>query len=380
MENIVKNVFGEKIYPDFSWSFDDNKDDGTIEEVPENNWEEKARTNQTFHHNNVEDSEDDEAKEASKEFVSPIKLPLAFDESEDDIEDGRAKEALKDASDDSESNEVEGDYGPNGFNSKMEKVLIGARRNLKKIEKSVLKTDKYSIYQTMKDSDYLFTKLDRASVQINCSKEQYEEIESLFEKLETLSDKNITMRVNLDTEEERRQQMPKAHLMTWDGSHCSFHDFRMHMLHVLRYGNEQLNLSSLKAQIQDSKEKPKIMSRIENCTTVDSAFRTLEKFYGNIEIIQAKLKSQLDHLPEYPESLDDESNNVETILYYMTKMRKFGLEGKYIDGDFIHRYMHKLHHERCQQVADKEISTSKDFESFLHQILSTNQKILLTKT
>ena len=153
----------------------------------------------------------------------------------------------------------------------------------------------------------------------------------------------------------------------------------MHILHVLRYGNEQLNLSSLKAQIQDSKEKPKIMSRIENFTTVDSAFRTLEKFYGNIEIIQAKLKSQLDHLPKYPESLIDESNNVETILGYMTKMKKFGLEEKYIDEIFIHRYMHKLHHERCQQVADKEISTSKDFESFLHQILSTNQKILLTK-
>ena len=114
----------------------------------------------------------------------------------------------------------------------------------------------------------------------------------------------------------------------------------MHMLHVLRYGNEQLNLSSLKAQIQDSKEKPKIMSWIENCTTLDSAFHTLEKFYGNIEIIQAKLKSQLDHLLEYPESLIDESNNVETILNYMTKMRKFGLEGKYIDRDFIHRYMY----------------------------------------
>merc|ERR1712131_28115 len=122
MESIVKNVFSEKIYPDFSWSFDDNKDDGTVEEVPENNWEEKARTNQTFHHNNWEDYVDDEAKEASEEFVSPNKLPLAFDESEDDIEDDRAEEALKDIIDDFKSKEVEGDYGPNGFNPKMEKA------------------------------------------------------------------------------------------------------------------------------------------------------------------------------------------------------------------------------------------------------------------
>ena len=96
----------------------------------------------------MEDYVDDEAKEASKEFVSSIKLQSAFDESEDDIEDDRAKEALKDIFGDSKFKEVEGDYGPNGFNPKMEKVLFGARRILKKIEKSVLKTDKSQIQYT----------------------------------------------------------------------------------------------------------------------------------------------------------------------------------------------------------------------------------------
>jgi len=361
MESIVKNVFGEKIYPDFSWSFDDKKDERT-KEVPDSSWDDEARTIQTFPYNDAED----------------------FDESKEELTNDGAIEAPnidkeeKVDTDESEA-EVEEEYGSNEFSPKLEKVIEGAQRILQKIRKLLQRNDKFSIQQTQKDIDYLFNKLDRASVEMSGNKEQFERIEKLFDEVGEVTESNIKMRIAINEEEERRQQMPKAHLMTWDGSHCSFHDFRMHMLHVLRYGNEQLNLSSLKSQIQDSKEKPKIIARIENCTTVDSAFRTLEKFYGNIEIIQAKLKSQLDHLPEYPESLDDESNNVEKILGYMSKMKKFGLEEKYIDENFIHRYMHKLHHERCQQVADKEISTSKDFESFLHQILSTNQKILLTK-
>ena len=357
MENTVKDIFGKQLYPGFSW-LDDNKHtdkDDETKEVSKSGWDDEARTNHAFPYNDAED------------------------ESKEEIKNDGAKEAPKvdkDVTDDSEADE---ECGSNEFNPKLERVLEGARRILQKIRKSLQKSDKFSIQQTQRDIDYLFNKLDRAYVEMNGNKEQFERIEKLFDEVGEVTEVNITMRVNLDTEEERRQQMPKAHLMTWDGSHCSFHDFRVNMLQMLRYGNEQLNLSSLKAQIQDCKEKPVILSRIENCTTVDSAFRQLEKFYGNIEIIQSKLRSQLDHLPEYPESLGDESDNVEKILNYMTKMRKFGIEGKYVDEDFIHRYMHKLHYERCQQVADKEISTSKDFESFLHQILSTNQKILLTK-
>ena len=63
----------------------------------------------------------------------------------------------------------------------------------------------------------------------------------------------------------------------------------------------------------------------------------------------------------------------------MGKMRKFNLEAKYINEDFIHRFMHKLSFERCQQLIDKGISTSKDFESFLNKILDSNQRIILTK-
>ena len=167
--------------------------------------------------------------------------------------------------------------------------------------------------------------------------------------------------------------------MTWDGDDATVHNFRVHMSSVLRYNDEALNLSSLKAQITDGKEKQKILRRIENCRTVSEAFQTLQKFYGDIGILQSKLKARLDDLAEYPENRDLENNNVEKILNYMGKMRKFNLETKYINRDFIHRFMHKLSFERCQELIDKDISSSKEFESFLNKILNSNQKIILTK-
>ena len=362
MDNSVKNVFCEQVH--FDWTFD-NKNIETKEDF--------------------EDKSDDEAIEASSgDFVekeSPVKFQLVLDESKDEKND-RAEEALTgndDFGSDNEADKVEEEISSNRFNPKLERVLDGVKRILRKIRKSVQKDDKYNVDQTSKDLQYAYNKLDRAYVEMNGSREQGEEIESLFEELGKITDKNIAMKVAIDEQEQFRSQLPEPSLMTWNGDDATFHDFRMHMSSVLRYNDEALNLSSLKAQITDGKEKQKILRRIENCRTVSEAFQTLQKFYGDIGILQSKLKARLDDLAEYPENRDLENNNVEKILNYMGKMRKFNLETKYINRDFIHRFMHKLSFERCQELIDKDISSSKEFESFLNKILNSNQKIILTK-
>ena len=355
MENIVKDVFGKQLYPSFSW-LDDNEDD-EIKEVSESDWDDEARTN----HNYAEDN----------------------DEFKEDVKDVGVDEALadKDEIDDSKSNEVEEEYVSNEFSPKLEKVIEGAQRILQKIRKSLQKNDKFSIQQTQKDIDYLFNKLDRASVEINGNKEQFERIEKLFDEVVEVTESNIKMRIANNEEEEKRLQLPKACLMKWSGNDETFHDFRDHMMCVLRYGNQELNLSSLKAQIEDNSEKPKILSRIENCKNVEEAFAALEQFYGNFNILQAKMKAKLENLPDCrdDEDLSQESHNVEMILNYMMKMRKFGQERKYVDTDFVHRFMHKLSPYRMMKLIDAGMPTGEGFESYLNKILISNQKILLTK-
>ena len=352
MENIVKDIFGKQLYP---W-LDDNEDD-EIKEVSESDWDDEARTN----HNDTEDN----------------------DEFKEDVKDVGVDEALadKDEIDDSKSNEVEEEYVSNEFSPKLEKVIEGAQRILQKIRKSLQKNDKFSIQQTQKDIDYLFNKLDRASVEINGNKEQFERIEKLFDEVVEVTESNIKMRIANNEEEEKRLQLPKACLMKWSGNDETFHDFRDHMMCVLRYGNQELNLSSLKAQIEDNSEKPKILSRIENCKNVEEAFAALEQFYGNFNILQAKMKAKLENLPDCrdDEDLSQESHNVEMILNYMMKMRKFGQERKYVDTDFVHRFMHKLSPYRMMKLIDAGMPTGEGFESYLNKILISNQKILLTK-
>ena len=238
-----------------------------------------------------------------------------------------------------------------------------------------------SIQQTQKDIDYLFNKLDRASVEMNGNKEQFERIEKLFDEVGEVTEVNISMRVAIEEEEEKRSQLPKACLMEWDGSDEGFADFRDHMTDVLRYGNQALNLSSLKSQIKDNREKPKILSRIENCRNVEEAFNALQQFYGDFSILQAKMKAKLENLPDCTddEDLSRESENVEKILGYITKMQKFGQEKKYVDTDFVHRFMHKLSPYRMMKLIDAGMSTGEEFESYLNKILISNQKILLTK-
>ena len=359
MENTVKNILGKQIYPSFSW-LDDNEDDET-KEVSESDWDDEARTNQTFPHNVAKDN----------------------DEFKEDVKDVEADEALADEDeiDDFKSNGVDEENGSNEFSHKLEKVIEGARRILQKIRKSLQKNDKFSIQQTQKDIDYLFNKLDRASVEINGSKEQFERIEKLFDEVGEVTESNIKMRIAINEEEERRLQLPKACLMKWGGNDEDFLDFRDHMMCVLRYGDQALNLSSLKAQIEDNSEKGKILSKIENCKNVQEAFATLEQFYGNFNIIQAKMRAKLENLPDCAddEDLSRESHNVEAILNYMTKMRKFGQERKYVDADFIHRFMHKLSPYRMMKLIDTEMTTGAEFESYLNKILVSNQKILLTK-
>ena len=57
----------------------------------------------------------------------------------------------------------------------------------------------------------------------------------------------------------------------------------------------------------------------------------------------------------------------------------FGQERKYVDADFIHRFMHKLSPYRMMKLIDTEMTTGAEFESYLNKILISNQKILLTK-
>lgn len=347
MENTVKNIFGEQIYPSFSW-LDDNEDVGT-KEVPEINLDDEARTN---------DAEDFEESEGRSKNDGATEAPIRDKEDELDTDESEA-----------------GDDSP-----KLDRVIEGAQRILQKIRKSLQKNDKFSIQQTQKDIDYLFNKLDRASVEMNGSKEQIEKIEKFFDEIGDVTEININMRVAIDKEEEKRLQLPKACLMKWDGKDENFHDFRDHMMSVLRYGNQALNLSSLKAQIEDNSEKSKILSRIENCKNLEEAFAALEHFYGNFNILQAKMKAKLENLPECSdEDLNRESQNVEKILGYMMKMRKFGQERKYVDSDFVYRFMHKLSPYRTMKLIDTGMSTSEEFEAYLNKILISNQKILLTK-
>ena len=145
----------------------------------------------------------------------------------------------------------------------------------------------------------------------------------------------------------------------------SFQDWKVHIRKMLKFSDETLNLATLRAHIGDGAEKKTILKRIQNCSSVDGALETLEKFYGTFSIIQPKLKKKLEELPDNPILMETESKNIEEILDYIMKMKKHNMSDKYVDADFINHFQHKLSTDRKKALADNDIETCDEFETSL---------------
>ena len=203
--------------------------------------------------------------------------------------------------------------------------------------------------------------------------EEYE-IDKLQRKLYKLAinvDKKIA---ECDVLVERRKMIPKAKFMFWNGDRRTYSDFRKTMKELCNYGNDDLDLQTLKQQIQ-SKE---VLKCLFNVKDLNQAFEILDRKYGNIMLMLPELKKDLDdQLENLPKHRGVESNQIQDILNVIQTLDKHGMKDA-IDLSFIQLFRNKLREHNREKLMVRGVKTCDEFVAALHEIQTINDELDIT--
>ena len=261
------------------------------------------------------------------------------------------------------------------FNKKLERTAFQVKRLLSRVEKNKVKKDKASIEKVKSELNSAITLLDKATAeQENGTLEQWKLIEDLSEKVVKEQGSNMKKQKKLEVDNQRRAQLPKAVLESWNGETSTLHNWILKMKKTLRFDDETLNVASLKKCIGESKEKKSILKRLQYCETLDDCFSKLEEHYGDFSIALNSMDKKIKKLEHHPVSIAVESENIEELLEYINQMRAHKKEKEIINERFINDYMHKLTTARGKLITDKKVTTCDRFEFYLNEILLSNKR------
>ena len=322
-----------------------------------------------------------------KEDPPPDPSSSSSDESDDsDSEDTDTEEEEEDP-DDPDEEDVVPDAGQslvklanNVFNKKLQRTLLQLERLLKRAGENKNRKDKAALEKVKTELASAMSLLDKAAIdEQDGTKEQWANVEMYYEKVSRAQEENLNKLKNLEADTQRRAQLPKATLETWNGEASTLQAWIIHLKQTLTFDDDLLNVASLKKQVAESKEKKRILRRLQYCTTLDQCFSKLQKFYGSFEIALPNLKAKIEALPDMPDDEVTESANIEELLFFVEQMEAHKKSKKIVNQLFINQFLHKLTKDRAKEVTDKKIKTCKKFKKHLEDILESNQQFNSTK-
>ena len=260
------------------------------------------------------------------------------------------------------------------YNKKLQRTLMQVERLLKRAKENRKRKDKATLEKVKTELAAAMTLLDRVAVdEKNGTTKQWTEVERSYTKVSEAQEENLNKLKDLEADSQRRAQLPKATLETWDGKSSTLQSWILHLRKTLTFQDELLNVATLKKQVAESKEKKKILRRLQYCKTLDQCFSRLQKFYGSFDVALPDLKAKLEALPDEPEEEVTESENIEELLYFIDQMKAHKKSKKIVNQLFINQFLHKLTKDRAKEISDKKIGTCKKFEKILEEILESNQ-------
>lgn len=265
------------------------------------------------------------------------------------------------------------------YNKKLDRMILQVRRLLSRAGKIKKKTDKPSVERVKTDLNSALALLDKACAeQEDGTSEQWESVEDLGDRIAEEQESNTKKLKKLELDNQRRSQLPKASLDIWNGSPATLQNWIQNMKKTLKFDDPLLNVSSLKKCVGESKEKKAVLKRLQYCQTLEECFTKLNEFYGNFTIALTSMTEKIDKLPHHPESEEVESNNIEEILEYIDQMKAHKKEGEVINEKFVNDYVHKLSKDRSKEILDKKVTSCKDLEFHLKEILKSNKRFTQT--
>ena len=260
------------------------------------------------------------------------------------------------------------------LNGMLDRKLLQVKRFLKRAADNKDHSDKGTLEKVKTELASAMNLLDKATVEEkNGTSKQWREVDKYTKKVAKAQRSNLEKLKILETDSQRRAQLPKASLESWSGDSATLQDWIAHLKQTLKFEDELLNVASLKKAISESKEKKKILRRLQYCKTLDQCFERLEKFYGGFDVTVRELKAKIDLLPNHPDTKEAESQNVEELLYFIDQMRAHGMEKEVVNKMFIDEKAHKLSSDNAYEVGDSKIKTCDAFEDYLENLLGNNK-------
>ena len=305
--------------------------------------------------------------------------------SSDEEGDDEEEEDQEEENDEEEEDELE--FGQslvqlaNGkMNKKIQRRLLLVQRILSRAKENESEEDKGTVEKVKTELASAMNLLDKTAVdEKDGTAAQWEEVEKSFKLVSKAQKINLRNLKNLEDDVQRRNQLPKASLDTWDGDPAKLQSWLLHLKQTLKFSDDLLNVATLKKSVAEGREKKRILRRLQYCTTLEECFSKLQKFYGSFEIALPEMKKRIEALPNEPDDEDQESHNIEQLLYFISQMRAHKREKKIVNQLFINEFLHKLSTSRAKEVTDAKIKSCKKFEKYLEDVLESNLQYSSTK-
>ena len=246
------------------------------------------------------------------------------------------------------------------------KVKYGSAQMKQKLGRNALNTLKKEMQKACTKTEHFFT--SHSNVRLG---ELHQALQSLVRKIDD----------KLDDEDDKLLLQKKAPIISiakWDSNPASYLKWSRNTRK--RFENSYTDKEAATASIDQyvtGSERANVQKILYNCNSPEEAFRRLDQHYGNPLICLPRLREELHKLPDTPQDLRIEADNIQAILNYISTAELHGMQDQ-VSGMFIQEFRNKLSVSRRERLVDDAVLECKEFARRLEKYKISNLAIANT--